>query len=231
MISGAALAAAGMRALFLGLFRGPEKGSPGEMNANGVPSLSPGLERSDYPGFAVRDFHNPEGVVSQRTTPHTATQPLQGCRSFLFLTQGSSRTRNPGLRDGTPLAFPRKSVMRPFLGLVLCAFVLIALLPLHAPAASLCFNEVVALNDNGRVDEDGDRPDWLELFNGSGASVNLAGYGLSDEDDTPFKWVFPSRTLPVGGLALVFASGKNRTNTANLHANFNIRAEGERLFL
>lgn len=111
------------------------------------------------------------------------------------------------------------------------AFALLALLPSHALAASLCINEVVALNDNGRVDEDGDRPDWLELFNGSGASINLAGYGLSDEDDTPFKWVFPSRVLPAGAFTLVFASGKNRTNTANLHANFNIRAEGERLFL
>lgn len=99
------------------------------------------------------------------------------------------------------------------------------------PAASLCFNEVVALNDTGRVDEDGDRPDWMELFNGSGASINFAGYGLSDEEDTPFKWVFPSRVINASNFVLVFASGKNRTNTANLHANFSIRAEGERLFL
>ena len=115
--------------------------------------------------------------------------------------------------------------------LSLCGFVCGSLLPSYTQAASICINEVVALNDNGRVDEDGDRPDWIELFNGSGASVNLAGYGLSDEEETPFKWVFPSRALPAGGFALVFASGKNRTNTANLHANFNIRAEGERLFL
>jgi len=101
----------------------------------------------------------------------------------------------------------------------------------RAHAASLCFNEVVALNDTGRVDEDGDRPDWIELFNGSGASINLGGYGLSDEEDTPFKWTFPPRVLPAGGFLLVFASDKNRTNGVNLHANFGIRSEGERLFL
>jgi hypothetical protein len=115
--------------------------------------------------------------------------------------------------------------------LFLCGLVLVVLLPWRAPAATLCINEVVALNDSGRTDEDGDRPDWLELFNGSQTSVNLGGYGLSDEEDTPFKWVFPPRVLPAGGFMLVFASGKNRTNAVNLHANFGIRSEGERLFL
>ena len=55
-----------------------------------------------------------------------------------------------------------------------------AAVPLQS--ASLGFNEVVALNDTGRIDEDGDRPDWLELFNGSTNAVNLGGYGLSDDD-------------------------------------------------
>jgi hypothetical protein len=116
-------------------------------------------------------------------------------------------------------------------GVFVCGLGFSSLLPLRAQAAVLCFNEVVALNDTGRVDEDGDRPDWIELFNGSGATVNLGGYGLSDEEDTPFKWIFPPRVLPAGGFLLVFASGKDRTNTANLHANFGIRSEGERLFL
>ena len=102
---------------------------------------------------------------------------------------------------------------------------------LSAQADSIWFNEVVALNDTGRIDEDGDRPDWLELFNGGAGSINLAGYGLSDEESTPFKWVFPQRIIPAGGFLLVFASGKNRTNGVNLHGNFSIQAEGERLFL
>jgi hypothetical protein len=108
--------------------------------------------------------------------------------------------------------------------------VLGALLPLRGQGASLCFNEVVALNDTGRVDEDGDRPDWIELFNGTTAAMNLGGYGLSDEEAAPFKWIFPSRIISAGGFLIVFASGKDRTNSF-LHANFGIRAEGERLFL
>ena len=36
-------------------------------NPNGVPSLSPGLERSDYPGSSSNRFLNPERVVSGQT--------------------------------------------------------------------------------------------------------------------------------------------------------------------
>jgi hypothetical protein len=130
-----------------------------------------------------------------------------------------------------PLAFSRNSERSHILGLAMATFALLTHLSPTTEGASIFLNEVVALNDNGRVDEDGDRPDWIELFNGTGASVNLGGYGLSDEEDTPFKWVFPSRVMTAGGFALVFASGKDRTNAVNLHANFSIRAEGERLLL
>ncbi len=111
------------------------------------------------------------------------------------------------------------------------SLLLLAALPQCAEAASLGINEVVALNDNGRADEDGDHPDWIELFNGSGSTIDLGGYGLSDEQDVPFKWMFPSRLLPAGAFVVVFASGKDRTNGTNLHANFGISSEGERLFL
>ena len=36
------------------------------------------------------------------------TQPLQGWDVLLRLTQGSSRTRNPGLDDGIPLGFKKQ---------------------------------------------------------------------------------------------------------------------------
>jgi hypothetical protein len=77
------------------------------MNANGVPSLSPGLERSDYPGFAVANVHNPEGVASIALN--------LGCNPFrvdLPIERGPRVARaagNPGLDDGTPLALPGNS--------------------------------------------------------------------------------------------------------------------------
>jgi hypothetical protein len=37
--------------------------------------------------------------------------------------------------------------------------------------------------------------DWIELFNEGAAPVNLSGWSLTDERDTPDKWRFPTNTL------------------------------------
>ena len=34
-----------------------------------------------------------------------------------------------------------------------------------ASVGSLCLNEAVSFNDAGLADEDGDHPEWIELFN------------------------------------------------------------------
>ncbi len=86
----------------------------------------------------------------------------------------------------------------------------------------------------GEATRDGDYPDWIEIYNGSGAAINLNGYGLSDNIDRPYKWVFPSVTLSTGERLVVFASGKDITNPepGNLmHTNFKIDKDGETLLL
>ncbi|TVR76560.1 MAG: T9SS C-terminal target domain-containing protein, partial [Saprospirales bacterium] len=60
--------------------------------------------------------------------------------------------------------------------------------------------------------------------------VNIQGYYLSDNDNHPLRWRFPSREIPPGGYLLVFASGKNRFGD-QLHTNFSISASGEPLIL
>jgi hypothetical protein len=45
---------------------------------------------------------NPNGVASFSGS-YATTQPLQGCVLLRLDTQGSSRTRNPGLEDGIPV--------------------------------------------------------------------------------------------------------------------------------
>ena len=93
-------------------------------------------------------------------------------------------------------------------------------------------NEVVSLNDESLEDEDGDSPDWVEILNGSDASVNLAEWGLSDEPAAPFKWTFPAVTLPPRGYLVVFVSGENRAVAgAPLHTNFELRSDGEPVVL
>ena len=97
--------------------------------------------------------------------------------------------------------------------------------------AALSINEVVSFNDRGITDEDGDRPDWIEIVNGGGGALNLRDYGLSDDPASPFKWILPERILPAGGFVVVFASGKDRTDAGPLHTNFSIASGGETLFL
>ena len=142
---------------------------------------------------------------------------------------GNSTSRKDAVRFGERVRLTRPASRIAWI--VLAAAALGQPLPLRAQADSIGFNEVVAFNDTGRVDEDGDRPDWLELFNSGVMEINLGGYGLSDEEETPFKWTFPQRSIPAGGFLIVFGSGKDRTNGVNLHANFAIQADGERMFL
>ena len=85
-------------------------------------------------------------------------------------------------------------------------------------------SEFMAENKDTLEDEDMEAPDWIEIYNGQNASVNLAGYKLAQGVTT---WTFPSVTLPAYGHLVVFASGKNRTaNVALLHTNFTLPKTG-----
>lgn len=99
-------------------------------------------------------------------------------------------------------------------------------------AGQVVLSEFLASNGKGLVDSDGDRPDWIELWNGGTTAVNLQGWSLTDDAAQPRKWVFPPMNLPPNAYLVVLASGKNRTNAAApLHANFSLSADGEYLAL
>ena len=100
--------------------------------------------------------------------------------------------------------------------------------PLTPLNGELVINEVVSSNAESLSDEDGDSPDWIELFNGRDVPVALAGWGLSDNPAQPFKWTFPAVTMPPHTYLVVFASGKDRrVPGAKLHTNFELKATGE----
>ena len=92
-------------------------------------------------------------------------------------------------------------------------------------------NEVMASNRVTLRDEDGDWPDWIELYNGSAAPVDLTGWALSDDDANQRKWVFPALTLQPGEYRLVYASGKDRRTAEALHTGFKLSSRGEGLRL
>ncbi|MGI8601490.1 MAG: lamin tail domain-containing protein [Verrucomicrobiales bacterium] len=91
-------------------------------------------------------------------------------------------------------------------------------------------NEFLAENDGGLEDVDGDRSEWIEIYNPNPFALDLQGYRLRDSVD---QWDFPARSaIPANGYRYVFASGKNWTNPAvDLHTNFSLENSGENLAL
>ncbi len=102
---------------------------------------------------------------------------------------------------------------------------------IHAQNDSIFINEIMLSNSITLADEDDDYPDWIEIYNAKTSPVNLEGFGLSDDYDDPFKWVFPSVVIPPESFLVVFASGKDRISGANLHTNFKLDSNGEWLQL
>lgn len=90
-------------------------------------------------------------------------------------------------------------------------------------------NEALKINTLSRVDEDGEREEWVELKNFSSAPVSLFGYFLSDDGDDLYKFALPDVTLTAGECRVVFLSGKNRTGS-ELHANFSLSDDENDIF-
>ncbi|MFN2395563.1 MAG: lamin tail domain-containing protein, partial [Bacteroidales bacterium] len=89
--------------------------------------------------------------------------------------------------------------------------------------------ELAATNDD---DDDDDYEDWIELHNPTENTINLLGYGLSDDYSDPYRWILPDINLASGAYLLIWASGKDRNNTsAPLHTNFSISSDGEEIIL
>lgn len=101
-----------------------------------------------------------------------------------------------------------------------------------AHGQDVAVNEILASNATDIEDEDGDREDWIELYNYGSVPADLTGFGLSDREDEPFRWVFPEVVMAPGEFLLVYASGKDRTDPGSeLHTNFMISSSGEPILL
>lgn len=96
----------------------------------------------------------------------------------------------------------------------------------------IAINEIMNSNDSEVSDEDGDFNDWIEIYNYGTTTVNLNGYGLSDDSTLSFKWTFPAISIAPNQYILVWASDKNKAIAGqSLHTNFKIGSAGETIFL
>lgn len=78
-------------------------------------------------------------------------------------------------------------------------------------AQHVVVNELMPSNASVITDEDGDYSDWIELYNPQNTSVDITGYGISDDPNDPFKFVLSQLILPPDEHILIFASDKNRS--------------------
>ena len=97
---------------------------------------------------------------------------------------------------------------------------------------SVYLSEFLTDNQRGLRDDDGDRSAWVELHNGGTATMDLAGWFLTDDPAKLTKWRFPHVGLSPDKYLVVFASAKDRTKIlGHLHTNFRLDKNGSYLAL
>lgn len=95
----------------------------------------------------------------------------------------------------------------------------------------LVFSEVMAANRTAMPDENGNYPDWLEIWNSSDHAINLKDVGLSNKG-TSIKFLFPDMELAAGERVIVLCDKKNQAIAGKpMHAKFSISSNGEELYI
>ncbi len=114
-------------------------------------------------------------------------------------------------------------------------------------------NEVCSSNLRAYKDENGEHPDYIELYNSSDHDIDLAGWKISESRDNEKAWTFPEVIIPSGGYIIVNAdetkaqiypdeqyfsirkyvmTGEGYVpEDTGLHASFSIPSKGTELFL
>lgn len=88
--------------------------------------------------------------------------------------------------------------------------------------SQIVVNEYSCSNVSSFADNYGEYEDWIELYNASGAALDISGYYLSDKAGNPIKWQMPSIIIPSNGTVIFYASGLDQTVGTNHHTNFKL---------
>lgn len=95
---------------------------------------------------------------------------------------------------------------------------------------SLFINEFLADNKKSIKDEAGEAEDWIEIYNGGAADLDLGGMYLTDDLANPIKWQIPSPTVLAAGDFLIFWADSEPAD-GRLHTNFGLSKGGEAIGL
>ena len=90
-------------------------------------------------------------------------------------------------------------------------------------ASGVFINEVMA--STSIANSGGSSYDWVEIVNRSSQTVDLSGWGLSDDPETPRKWQFPSgSTISPGQYVGILLSELDKKEGSYYHTNFRLSA-------
>ena len=95
----------------------------------------------------------------------------------------------------------------------------------------LIISEVMAANSSAVPDENGEFYDWLEIYNGTGADLDLEGVMITNRTDR-ITFPFPTYVLPAGERVVVFASDSYQLDPNKpFHGKFKVSSAGCDLYL
>jgi hypothetical protein len=85
----------------------------------------------------------------------------------------------------------------------------------------------MASNNSTIADNNGNYSDWIEIYNGSDNDIWLGDLYLTDNLNSPSKWLMPDFTLAAGGFILFWADGI--PDNGEFHTNFKLSKDGEEI--
>ena len=102
---------------------------------------------------------------------------------------------------------------------------------MDASSIGLQITELQSSNATTLKSQNGDYPDWIEIYNPTASAVDLSGFGLSDDREKPLKWTFPQGTvIEPGEYLLVYCDSYvdlMGDYPDELHATFSLSAYEE----
>ena len=164
------------------------------------------------------DTNDPALLTAEETETEPADVPS-------FEEEFSARRRGPDLR--LPLGLLVTLLLMGGVGFFLWRY-----LQSGPSGGTLIINEVCTVNHQSLVSDTLDTPDWVELYNGSSKTLQLKGYGLTDNPKQSYKYTLPDVSLEPGGYLLVyFTGGSEAADSDPLCTGFGLSRYGENLLL
>ena len=93
--------------------------------------------------------------------------------------------------------------------LILSVFLFLSCI--YLSQGQVVINEGSNRNYTSIPDENGDFPDWIEIYNAGNNHVSINNYSLTDDPAEPGRWKFPNLMMKPHQFKVVFCSGKDRS--------------------